>query len=155
MLVDSEQVFRIPIYQMFRAQDAQAEKSSPTAAPSGILPSGIFPAMPVVRHVSMSLLPQLTLLRPWQPFLRILQGFYFLPWSWRANMSFLELPQIWPVDGSPSCLENIRKEMRVSFTGIGARRWSACCLLGGTRKMECSSFLGRECPKSLGRLRGL
>ena len=59
-----EQVCRIPIYQMFRAQDAQAEKSSPTAAPSGILPSGIFPAMPVVRQVFMSLLPQFTLLRP-------------------------------------------------------------------------------------------
>jgi hypothetical protein len=71
-----EQVCDIPIYQRFRAQDAQAEKSSPTAAPSGILPSGIFPAMPVVRQVFMSLLPQLTLLRPgkqlFEDFARIL-----------------------------------------------------------------------------------
>ena len=49
---------------MFRAQAAQAEKSSPTEDPAGILPSGIFPAMPVVRHVFMSKLPQLTLARP-------------------------------------------------------------------------------------------
>ena len=52
------------IYQMFRAQAAQAEKSSPTEEPAGILPSGIFPAIPVVRQVFMSKLPQLTLLSP-------------------------------------------------------------------------------------------
>ena len=49
---------------MFRAQAAQAEKSSPTEEPAGILPSGIFPAIPVVRQVFMSKLPQLTLLSP-------------------------------------------------------------------------------------------
>jgi hypothetical protein len=70
-------------------------------------------------------------------------------------MSIFELPQIEPDDGSPSCLENIKKGRFVSFTGIEARRWSASRLHGHTRMMECSSFLGRECPTSLGRLRGL